>query len=131
MPAHPSCLADWPLPSPVSSPVRRSRSTPSGRSSAGRTGRGLATLQDKELGEHFGWIDTSDDGFVIEAEWSVARTLGMGDWGSVTVTPGVAQGQLPGTAVQWRVQKNVPYIPAEGGPHHGRARRIPRVTRRR
>jgi outer membrane protein assembly factor BamB len=69
-------------------------------------------LQDKELGEHFGWIDTSDDGFVVEAEWNVARTLGMGDWGSVAVTPGVAQGQLPGTAVRWRVQKNVPYIPA-------------------
>ena len=38
-------------------------------------------LQDKELGEHFGWIDTSDDGFITEAEWSVARTLGLGAWG--------------------------------------------------
>jgi hypothetical protein len=28
------------------------------------------------------------------------------------MTPGAARGQLPGTAVQWRVQKNVPYIPA-------------------
>ncbi len=69
-------------------------------------------LQDKELGEHFGWIDTSDDGFVTEAEWSVARALGLGAWGSVAMTPGAARGQLPGTAVQWRVQKNVPYIPA-------------------
>jgi hypothetical protein len=30
--------------------------------------------------EHFGWIDTSDDGLVTEAEWSVARALGLGAW---------------------------------------------------
>ncbi len=69
-------------------------------------------LPDKELGEHFGWIDASDDGFITEAEWGVARALGMGAWGAVAVTPGAARGQLPGTAVRWRVQKNVPYIPA-------------------
>ena len=69
-------------------------------------------LQDKELGEHFGWIDTSDDSFVTEEEWSVARALGLGAWGSVAMTPGAARGQLPATAVRWRVQKNVPYIPA-------------------
>jgi outer membrane protein assembly factor BamB len=69
-------------------------------------------LEDKELGEHFGWIDTSDDAFITDAEWSVARTLGQGAWGSVAMTPGAAQGQLAGTAVRWRVQKNVPYIPA-------------------
>ena len=69
-------------------------------------------LPDKELGEHFGWIDTSDDSFVTEAEWSVARALGLGAWGSVAMTPGAARGQLPGTAVRWRFQKNVPYIPA-------------------
>ena len=38
-------------------------------------------LPDKELGEHFGWIDTSDDAFITEAEWSVARALGLGAWG--------------------------------------------------
>lgn len=69
-------------------------------------------VADKELGEHFGWIDTSDDAFITEAEWGVARTLGLGAWGAVAVTPGAAQGQLPATAVRWRVQKNVPYIPA-------------------
>ena len=36
-------------------------------------------VQDKEIGEHFGWIDTSDDGFVTEAEWSVARALGLAE----------------------------------------------------
>jgi outer membrane protein assembly factor BamB len=69
-------------------------------------------LQDKEIGEHFGWIDTSDDKFITEAEWNVARALGMGAWGAVAIKPGSAQGQLPDATVQWRFQKNVPYIPA-------------------
>jgi outer membrane protein assembly factor BamB len=66
---------------------------------------------DKELGDHFGWIDTSADKFITEQEWNVARTLGMGAWGAVALKPGNAQGQLPADAVLWRVQKNVPYIP--------------------
>ncbi len=69
-------------------------------------------LLDKELGEHFGWIDTSDDKVITEAEWNVARTLGMGAWGAAAITPGEARGRLPESAVKWRVQKNVPYIPA-------------------
>jgi outer membrane protein assembly factor BamB len=69
-------------------------------------------LQDKEIGEHFGWIDTSDDRFIDEAEWNVARALGMGAWGAVAIKPGGARGQLSEAAVQWRFQKNVPYIPS-------------------
>jgi outer membrane protein assembly factor BamB len=69
-------------------------------------------LQDKAIGEHFGWIDTSDDKFITEAEWNVARSLGMGAWGAIALKPGTARGLLPDDAVQWRVQKNVPYIPA-------------------
>jgi outer membrane protein assembly factor BamB len=69
-------------------------------------------IQDKEVGEHFGWIDTNDDAFIAEAEWTVARALGQGAWGTVAISPGAAQGQLPDSAVRWRVQKNVPYIPA-------------------
>ncbi len=68
-------------------------------------------LQDKELGEHFGWIDTSDDKVITETEWNVARMLGMGAWGAVAIAPGSAIGQLPESAVKWRFQKNVPYIP--------------------
>ncbi|MEO6221970.1 MAG: PQQ-binding-like beta-propeller repeat protein [Vicinamibacterales bacterium] len=67
---------------------------------------------DKELGEHFGWIDTSDDKFITEAEWNVARTLGMGAGGAIALKPGRAEGQLSDDALQWRFQKNVPYIPA-------------------
>ena len=36
-----------------------------------------------------------DDGFVTEAEWSVARALGLGAWGSVAMTPGAAAGSWP------------------------------------
>jgi len=68
-------------------------------------------MQDKELGEHFGWIDTSDDKFIVEAEWNVARMLGLGAWGAVAITPGEARGQLPEAAVRWRFQKNISYIP--------------------
>jgi outer membrane protein assembly factor BamB len=69
-------------------------------------------LRDKELGEHFGWIDTNDDRSITEQEWNVARNLGMGSWGAVAVRPADARGQLPATAVSWRMRKNVPYIPA-------------------
>jgi outer membrane protein assembly factor BamB len=67
---------------------------------------------DKDLSEHFGWIDTSDDKFITESEWNVARTLGMGAWGAVALKPGNTTGQLPADAVEWRFQRNVPYIPA-------------------
>ncbi|MBA2558236.1 MAG: PQQ-binding-like beta-propeller repeat protein [Chloroflexi bacterium] len=69
-------------------------------------------IPDKELIDHFGWIDTSDDLFITEAEWTVARALGLGAWGAVAVAPGAATGQLPDAAVRWRFQKNIPYIPA-------------------
>jgi outer membrane protein assembly factor BamB len=67
--------------------------------------------QDKDLGEHFGWIDTSSDKLITTEEWNVARTLGLGDWGAVALRPGDTRGRLPAEAVRWRFQKNVPYIP--------------------
>lgn len=69
-------------------------------------------LKDKGLAEHFGWVDTNDDQFITGQEWDVARSLGMGAWGAVAVRPGDTRGQLPATAVSWRFQKNIPYIPA-------------------
>ncbi|MDQ3169718.1 MAG: PQQ-binding-like beta-propeller repeat protein [Acidobacteriota bacterium] len=68
-------------------------------------------MQDQGLGEHFGWIDTSDDRFITEAEWNEARTLGLGAWGVMAITPGSARGQLAETTVRWRFQKNISYIP--------------------
>ena len=66
---------------------------------------------DPDLGEHFGWIDESDDKFIVAAEWNKARALGIGEWGAIAVRPGNARGQLPSSAVRWRAQKNLPYIP--------------------
>jgi outer membrane protein assembly factor BamB len=67
---------------------------------------------DKELGEHFGWIDADSDGFVTAAEWNVARTLGMGDYGAVAIRADQAQGKLDPAKVTWRFKKGLPYIPA-------------------
>ncbi len=66
----------------------------------------------QDLGEHFGWIDENEDKFIVGAEWEKARVYGQGEWGAIAVRPGNARGQLPSTAVRWRVQKNIPYIPA-------------------
>ncbi len=67
---------------------------------------------DKDLGEHFGWIDDNDDKFIVEQEWNTARSLGLGDWGAVAVRPGNTKGRLQPDAIRWRFQKNIPYIPA-------------------
>lgn len=67
---------------------------------------------DKDLGEHFGWIDDNSDGFVTAAEWTVARGLGVGEFGAIALHPKDAQGKLEPGSVSWRVKKNLPYIPA-------------------
>jgi outer membrane protein assembly factor BamB len=67
---------------------------------------------DKDFGEHFGWIDGNSDGFITEAEWNKARTLGTGDFGAIALEPEKLRGQLESSAVRWRFKKNLPYIPA-------------------
>lgn len=67
---------------------------------------------DPDMGEHFGWVDENDDKLIVAAEWDKARTLGVGEWGAIAVRPGNTRGQLAASAVRWRVQKNLPYIPA-------------------
>jgi outer membrane protein assembly factor BamB len=67
---------------------------------------------DKDMGEHFGWIDDNGDGFITEAEWNKARDLGKGEFGAIALQPEKAQGQLQPTAALWRFKKNLPYIPA-------------------
>ena len=67
---------------------------------------------DKELGEHFGWIDTNNDSFITVAEWNAASSIYMGEYGAVAVRPGAATGRLQPSAIRWRFQKNMPYIPA-------------------
>lgn len=67
---------------------------------------------DKDLGEHFGWIDTDGDNFITAAEWNEARNSGIGEYGALAIQPGAAQGKLDPAAVRWRFKKNLPYIPA-------------------
>jgi outer membrane protein assembly factor BamB len=69
-------------------------------------------LADKEMGEHFGWIDADADEFITAAEWDTTRGLGLGEYGAIAVRPGGAKGRLAATAVLWRLQKNLPYVPA-------------------
>lgn len=69
-------------------------------------------LADKEMGEHFGWIDIDSDGIITDAEWNTTRGLGLGEYGAIAVRPGARHGRLEPSAVLWRLQKNLPYIPA-------------------
>lgn len=67
---------------------------------------------DKEMGEHFGWIDADGDDVITEKEWNATRDLALGDYGTIAVRPAGARGKLDASAVRWRFQKNLPYIPA-------------------
>ena len=67
---------------------------------------------DPDLGEHFGWIDGNDDRFIDAQEWNKTRAYEVGEWGAIAVRPGNARGQLEPGAIRWRLQKNIPYIPA-------------------
>lgn len=69
-------------------------------------------LADKGWGEHFGWIDIDSDGAITDTEWNTTRSLGLGEFGAIAVRPGGARGRLESSAVVWRLQKNLPYIPA-------------------
>lgn len=67
---------------------------------------------EKDMAEHFGWVDTDDDGSLTSDEWAVARGLGVGEYGAIGVRPGESRGRLAASAVLWRFKRNLPYIPA-------------------
>ena len=67
---------------------------------------------DKEMGEHFGWIDADDDGIITEAEWTRTANLARGESGAIALRPASARGRLDPASVLWRFQKNLPYMPA-------------------
>lgn len=67
---------------------------------------------DKDYGEHFGWIDTNGDHFIVETEWTAASNTYIGEYGAIAVRLNQAKGQLPDSAISWRFKKNIPYIPA-------------------
>lgn len=68
--------------------------------------------EDKEFAEHFGWVDSSGDGFIDQKEWEAVRSYGVGNYGAIAVKPGAAKGALTEKAVAWRFKRNLPYIPA-------------------
>jgi outer membrane protein assembly factor BamB len=69
-------------------------------------------LADKEMGEHFGWLDENADNVVDAKEWQTIRTLGMGESGAIAIRAARASGKIDPASVLWRVKKNLPYIPA-------------------
>ncbi len=62
--------------------------------------------------EHFGWLDLNRDDTLLEAEYNVARDMGIGDYGVAAITPAGGRGKLDPSAVRWRFRKNLPYIPS-------------------
>jgi outer membrane protein assembly factor BamB len=71
-----------------------------------------AEFTDKDMSEHFGWIDEDSDGFLTAKEWNDARAMGLGEAGAVAFRADKAKGKIEPTAVEWRFKKNLPYIPA-------------------
>ncbi len=67
---------------------------------------------DKDLGEHFNWIDADGDNFLTAMEWNHAREMGNGESGAIAIRADTAQGKLDPKAVLWRFKKNLPFIPA-------------------
>jgi outer membrane protein assembly factor BamB len=61
---------------------------------------------------HFGWLDANRDDTLLEAEYNVARNMGIGEYGVTAVRPGGTRGRLDASSVVWRFKKNLPYIPA-------------------
>ncbi len=67
---------------------------------------------DKELGEHFGWIDADGDNFITAKEWNEARSMGSGEFGAIAIRADKAEGKMDPKSVTWRFRKNLPFIPA-------------------
>ncbi|MDX2150292.1 MAG: PQQ-binding-like beta-propeller repeat protein [Bryobacteraceae bacterium] len=68
---------------------------------------------DPDLGGHFGWLDANDDRRLTAAEWNeTVRLISTGDFGTIALKPGAAQGEIKAEGVAWRFKKNLPYIPA-------------------
>lgn len=67
--------------------------------------------EEKDWAEHFGWVDRNDDKLIEGAEWDEARSLGVGNYGAISM-PLNGKGRIEATAVHWRMQRNIPYVPA-------------------
>ncbi len=67
---------------------------------------------EKDMAEHFGFLDLNGDGFIARDEWTTMAAIGIGEFGAIALRPGDARGKLDPKSVLWRFQKNLPYIPA-------------------
>ncbi|MEZ5356460.1 MAG: PQQ-binding-like beta-propeller repeat protein [Bryobacteraceae bacterium] len=66
---------------------------------------------DQEVGQFFDYIDGDRDGQVTHEEWNVARMAGVGEYGLTSLQLG-GRGEIGDTAVNWRMKRNLPYVPA-------------------
>lgn len=64
-----------------------------------------------EAYDHFGWLDSNNDGYIERAEYDFVRNSTTSGYG-VTAVRLSGQGDLTSTNVVWRVKKSFPSIPA-------------------
>jgi outer membrane protein assembly factor BamB len=64
-----------------------------------------------EAYDHFGWLDSNNDGSVERAEYDFVRSTITGGHGLTAVRLG-GQGDLTSTSVVWNLKKSYPSIPA-------------------
>ena len=64
-----------------------------------------------EAYDHFGWMDSNNDGYIDRAEYEFVRTSSAAGHGLTAVRLG-GQGDLTASNVVWRVKKSYPSIPA-------------------
>jgi outer membrane protein assembly factor BamB len=69
------------------------------------------TKSNAEAYDHFGWMDSNNDGYIDRAEYDFVRTSSAAGHGLTAVRLG-GQGDLTSTNVAWRVKKSYPSIPS-------------------
>jgi len=60
--------------------------------------------------EQFSYADVDRDGYFSEAEWTDMRNAGVGNFGLTALQ--VNPGPYANATVLWRVERNLPYVPA-------------------
>ena len=66
---------------------------------------------EKEMSEHFGWLDANRDNYVTREEYDFVRNSTTGGHGVTAVRFG-GKGDMTGTNVAWTIKKTYPNIPA-------------------
>lgn len=67
--------------------------------------------ENAEAGEHFGWLDANNDGYVDRAEYNFVRESTVGGHGITAIRLG-GRGDVTPTNVVWTIKKSYPNIPA-------------------